>query len=131
MTDGADRGAGERLFAVRGAAQAAANSAPAILTAAAELIEALIERNGLSPEAMVSCLFTATNDLDQEFPAVAARNLGLGSVALICAREIDVPGSMPRVIRVMIHYYAGADHRPIHAYLGATTELRADLAAAQ
>lgn len=131
MTEGADRGARERLFAVRGAAQASANSAPAILIAAAELIKALIERNGLSPEAMVSCLFTATNDLDQEFPAVAARNLGLGSVPLLCAREIDVPGSMPRVIRVMIHYYAGADHRPIHAYLGTTTKLRADLAAAQ
>ncbi len=121
----------DRLFAVRGASQALANSAAAITSAAEELVAALIERNQLRPEAMISCLFTVTNDLDAEFPAVAARNLGLDSVPLLCAREIDVPGSMPRVIRVMIHYYAPPTHRPAHAYLGDTKRLRSDLEAAQ
>ena len=80
---------------------------------------------------MVSCLFTTTDDLDAEFPAVAARKLGLDSVPLLCCREIPVPGSMPRVIRVMVHYYAPAGHAPAHVYLGATQELRSDLHAAQ
>ncbi len=121
----------ERLFAVRGAVQAEVNEAGAILTATETLLQDLVDRNGLTPEAMVSCLFTTTEDLDAEFPAVAARRLGLDSVPLICAREIDVPGAMPRVIRAMVHYYAPVGHRPAHVYLGATQELRADLHAAQ
>ena len=91
----------------------------------------LLDRNELEPATLVSCLFTTTEDLDAEFPAVAARNLGLDSVPLLCAREIDVPGAMPRVIRVMVHYYAPVGHTPAHAYLGATQELRSDLHAAQ
>jgi len=121
----------ERLFAVRGAVQADVNEAEAILTATETLLQDLVHRNGLTPEAMVSCLFTTTEDLDAEFPAVAARRLGLDSVPLICAREIDVPGAMPRVIRAMVHYYAPLNHQPAHVYLGATQELRADLHAAQ
>ena len=121
----------ERLFAVRGAAQAEANEAGAILDATETLLRDLLDRNALNAETMVSCLFTTTEDLDAEFPAVAARRLGLDTVPLICAREIDVPGAMPRVIRAMVHYYAPAGHRPAHVYLGATQELRADLRAAQ
>jgi chorismate mutase len=121
----------ERLFAVRGAVQAEANEAEAIVGATETLMRALIERNDLDAEAMVSCLFTTTQDLDAEFPAVAARRVGLDSVPLICAREIDVPGAMPRVIRAMVHYYAPVGHSPTHVYLGATQELRADLHAAQ
>jgi chorismate mutase len=121
----------ERLFAVRGAAQAEANEAGAILAATEELMRELVDRNDLGPEAMVSCLFTTTDDLDAEFPAVAARNLGLDSVPLLCAREIAVPGAMPRVIRVMVHYFAGIGHTPAHVYLGATQALRSDLHAAQ
>ena len=82
----------QRLFAVRGAAQAEANEAEAILAATEELMRELIERNELEPEAMVSCLFTTTDDLDAEFPAVAARELGLDAVPLLCCREIPVPG---------------------------------------
>lgn len=121
----------ERLFAVRGAIQVKANDAEAIRAASAELVGELISRNGLEPERMVSCLFTCTGDLDAEFPAVAARELGLDSVPLLCVREIDVPGAMQRVIRVMAHYYAPADHRPAHTYLGEAQKLRADLEAAQ
>ena len=67
-------------------------------------------RNELEPERMVSCLFTSTDDLNAEFPAVAARELGLDAVPLLCARELDVPGAMARVIRVLVHYYAAHGH---------------------
>lgn len=127
----AEQGAGERVFAVRGAVQADANDAAAILSATTELMRELLERNQLQPEAMVSCVFTTTDDLDAEFPAVAARSLGLESVPLLCCREIPVPGSMERVIRALVHYYAPAGHAPAHAYLGATQALRSDLHAAQ
>jgi chorismate mutase len=121
----------QRLFAVRGATQVEANEAAAIIAATEGLMRELIERNSLEPEAMVSCLFTTTDDLDAEFPAVAARKLGLDSVPLLCCREIPVPGSMERVIRVMVHFYAAAGSEPAHVYLGATQELRSDLHAAQ
>jgi chorismate mutase len=124
-------GGEQRLFAVRGAVQAEANEAEAILAATTELMRELMERNDLAPGALVSCLFTTTEDLDAEFPAVAARGLGLEAVPLLCCREIPVPGSMERVIRAMVHYYAAVDHAPAHAYLGATQELRSDLHAAQ
>ena len=128
---GAYSGPRQRLFAVRGAAQAESNEAEAILSATAEVMEGLIERNGVAPEDMVSCLFTTTDDLDAEFPAVAARDLGLTMVPLMCCREIPVPGSMPRVIRVMLHFYAPEGHEPVHVYTGAAQKLRADLHAAQ
>ena len=121
----------QRLYALRGAVQAESNQADAIRAASAELVSELIARNSLGPEQMVSCLFTCTGDLDAEFPAVAARELGLDSVPLLCAREIDVPGAMPRVIRVLLHYYAPAGHRPAHTYLGEAQKLRVDLEAAQ
>jgi chorismate mutase len=129
----ADGGQSEqkRLFAVRGAVQAEANEAPAIVAATTELMRELLDRNELEPEAMVSCLFTTTEDLDAEFPAVAARGIGLAAVPLLCCREIPVPGSMERVIRAMVHYYAPPGHEPAHAYLGETRSLRSDLHAAQ
>ena len=87
----------------------------------------LMERNGLGPDDFVSVIFTCTDDLNAEFPAVAARALGLDRVPLLCNREIDVPGAMERVIRVLAHYYAPAAHSPSHVYLGETQKLRADL----
>ena len=122
---------GERIFALRGAAQASANERDAILTATDELLRELIRRNDLQPDRMVSCIFTCTNDLDAEFPAVAARRLGLDAVPLLCAREIAVPDAMERVIRTMLHYYAPSRHVPSHVYLGAAAELRSDLGSAQ
>lgn len=120
-----------RLFALRGANEVNANEAEAILGATDKLMRELMERNSLEPDAMVSCIFTLTDDLDAEFPAVAARRLGLDRVPLLCAREVPVPGSMPRVIRVMVHYYAPAEHVPRHVYLGEARALRADLESAQ
>lgn len=117
----------ERLFAVRGAVQAEANAPEAILAATERMLREVLERNDLDADALVSCLLTTTDDLDAEFPAAAARRLGLDALPLICAREIAVPGAMPRVIRAMVHYYAPLGHVPAHVYIGDTQELRSDL----
>ncbi len=121
----------QRLFALRGAISVPRNDAQEILDATTELMSAIMERNALAPEHVVSCIFTATNDLNAEFPAVAARALGFERVPLLCAREIPVPRAMPRVIRVLIHYYASDDHESRHVYLGEAAQLRADLQSAQ
>jgi chorismate mutase len=120
-----------RLFALRGANSVERNEADAILDATEALMRELIARNELTPDAFVSCIFTLTEDLNAEFPAVAARRMGFDRVPLMCAREVPVPGSMPRVIRVLAHYYAPEDHRPRHVYLGDARALRADLESAQ
>jgi len=121
----------QRLFALRGANSVERNDADAILSATDVLMRELMDRNDLGAEAMVSCIFTLTADLDAEFPAVAARRIGLDRVPLLCAREVPVPGSMPRVIRTLVHYYADEGHEPRHVYLGEARALRADLEAAQ
>ena len=120
-----------RLFALRGANSVERNNADAILDATDALMRELMERNGLTPDAFVSCIFTLTEDLNAEFPAVAARRMGFDRVPLMCAREVPVPGSMPRVIRVLAHYYAPEEHEPRHVYLGEARGLRADLESAQ
>ncbi len=107
------------------------NDAPSILAATRELIELIMERNELSAEDMVSCLFTSTEDLNAEFPAVEARELGLNAVPLLCTRELNVPGSLERCIRVMIHYYADSAHKQQHVYLKEAQGLRSDLRSAQ
>jgi chorismate mutase len=120
-----------RLFALRGANSVERNDESAILDATDVLIRELMERNALGADAMVSCIFTLTTDLDAQFPAVAARRLGLDRVPLLCAQEIPVPGALPGVIRVLVHYYADAEHEPQHVYLGAAEALRRDISSAQ
>jgi chorismate mutase len=120
-----------RLFALRGATTVDRNTPEDILGATAVLMREIMERNDLVPEDVVSCLFTLTEDLDAQFPAVAARELGFDQVPLLHAREIPVPGSMPRVIRVLMHYYAGEAHKAQHVYLGEARKLRMDLQSAQ
>ena len=120
-----------RLIAFRGANTVAANEAEPILAATEALMRELIGRNGLETGDLVSCIFTLTPDLNAEFPAVAARRMGLSRVPLMCAQEIGVPGAMPSVIRVMIHAYADAALEPVHVYLGDTAALRQDLHGAQ
>ena len=120
-----------RIFALRGAISVDHNDRDAILAASEQLVREVMERNDLPPARMVSCLFTMTVDLDAEFPAVAARGLGLDQVPLICAQEIDKPGAMPRLIRLLLHYYADDEHVPRHVYLGEARALRTDLEAAQ
>jgi chorismate mutase len=120
-----------RLFALRGATTVDRNDSEAILGGTEALMRELMERNELGPDSVVSCIFTLTEDLDAEFPAVAARRLGFDRVPLLCAREVPVPGAMPRVIRVLIHYYADEAHESRHVYLGEARALRSDLDAAQ
>ena len=120
-----------KLRALRGAITVDENEAGAILSATEELVREVNERNAISPDDMVSCIFTCTEDLDAEYPAVAARNLGLSSVPLLCAREISVPGSLPRVIRLMLHCYVDAEAPPRHVYLREAVSLRRDLEGAQ
>ena len=120
-----------KLRALRGAITVEVNEPDAILSATEELVRAVMDRNGLEPEQMVSCIFTCTNDLDAEFPAVAARNLGLSSVPLLCAREIDVPGALPRVIRLLLHCYSDPESEARHVYLREAESLRRDLQGAQ
>jgi chorismate mutase len=118
-----------QLRALRGAITVERNDAEAILAATTELVREVMDRNELEPDNVVSCIFTCTDDLNAEFPAVAARRMGLSSVPLLCAREIDVPGSLPRVIRLMVHCYA--DNPPKHVYLRDAVSLRRDLQGAQ
>ena len=120
-----------RLFALRGASSVDRNDAGAILGATERLLHEILELNDLSPSDVVSCIFTLTDDLDAEFPAVAARSLGFEQVPLLCAREVAVPGSLPMVIRVMMHYYAPDQHRTQHVHLGEARHLRSDIEAAQ
>jgi chorismate mutase len=111
--------------------QAEQNDSEAILGATTELMTELMRRNALEPADFVSVIFTCTDDLNAQFPAVAARELGLDQVPLLCNREMEVPGAMERVIRLLAHYHAPADHEPAHVYLGETQKLRADLHSAQ
>src|ERR1700710_2043890 len=120
-----------KLRALRGATTVEANDADEILAATDELVRTVMERNDLHPDDMVSCIFTCTNDLDAEFPAVAARRLGLNGVPLLCAREMDVPGALPRVIRLLLHYYGEPEAEVKHVYLHEARQLRRDLEAAQ
>lgn len=120
-----------RLYALRGATTVDVNDAAPILAATTELMQDILERNALTPEDVVSCIFTVTDDLDAAFPATAARNMGFEQVPLICTREIPVPGSLPRVIRVLMHFYADDAHATRHVYLHAARSLRTDLEAAQ
>jgi chorismate mutase len=120
-----------RLYALRGAVTVDRNDAGEILERTQELLREVMERNRLAASEMVSCIFTVTDDLDAEFPAVAARELGLDGVPLLCAREIAVPGAMPRVIRLLVHYHAEDGHAPRHVYLREARALRRDLDAAQ
>jgi chorismate mutase len=120
-----------RMHALRGATTVDKNDAGAILGATEWLLREIMKRNELDVSDVISCIFTLTEDLDAEFPAVAARNLGFSTVPLLCAREIPVPGSLPRVIRVLMHYQAPDGHEPRHIYLGEARRLRLDLEGAQ
>jgi len=120
-----------KLRALRGAITVDGNEADAILDATEELMRAMLDQNALDTENLVSCIFTCTRDLDAEFPAVAARRMGLSAVPLLCAHEIDVPGALPRVIRVLVHCYADEATPAKHVYLREAVALRKDLHGAQ
>ncbi len=114
--------------ALRGATTVDADTAEAIDDAVIELLETLSDRNELDHDDLISVLFTATDDLHAKFPAASARRFGLGDVPLICARELDVAGAMPRCIRVMIHLETERSRAELHhVYLRDAVGLRDDL----
>ncbi|HEY3003869.1 MAG TPA: chorismate mutase [Kribbellaceae bacterium] len=118
--------------AVRGATQLETDEREHLLERVAELIRAVLEANELSVDDLISVLFTATSDVSSEFPAVAGRQVGLVDVPLICAQEIDVPGALPRVVRMMVHAETPRTRDEIqHVYLHGAAALRPDLAGAQ
>lgn len=113
---------------IRGATVAEANTKEAIRAATTELLLRLQEENGFQPEELASILFTMTPDLNAEHPAVAARRLGWVDVPLLCSVEIDVPGQLERVIRVLLLWNTDRSARAVrHVYLGAAQSLRPDL----
>lgn len=115
--------------AIRGAIQVDANDRESILAGVTELVTAVMERNRLTTDDVISVIFTATPDLTAEFPALAARKLGFHDVPLICASEIDVEGAMPRVVRLMAHVETDLPRHEIqHVYLRGAVALRLDIA---
>ncbi|MBE1488645.1 chorismate mutase [Plantactinospora soyae] len=117
------------LRAIRGAIQVEADERELILEATAELVTEVMTRNELMIDEVVSVIFTTTSDLTAEFPAAAARKLGFGEVPLLCASEIDVPGALPRVVRLMAHVDTERTRSEIrHVYLRGAVALRRDIA---
>ena len=116
------------IRAIRGAIQVASDDRAAILDATAELVRAVLDRNALTPGQLISVVFTATPDLRAEFPAYAARQIGITDVPLLCATEIDVPGALPRVIRLLAHVESDLHRDEVrHVYLHGAAALRTDL----
>jgi len=118
---------------IRGATTVPADDPELILQATRELLEEiLVENESMRPEDVGSALFTVTDDLASTFPAQAARQMGWGLVPMLCAREIPVPNSLPRVIRVLVHWNTEVPQNEItHVYLRDAVKLRPDLVAAQ
>lgn len=115
--------------AIRGAIQVDGNDRDAILAGTTELVTEVMGRNHLTTDDVISVIFTCTPDLTAEFPALAARKLGFHDVPLLCASEIDVPGALPRVVRLMAHVQTDRPRQEIqHVYLRGAVALRVDIA---
>jgi chorismate mutase len=115
--------------AIRGAVQVDRNERAAILAATTELVSEVMTRNRLTTDDVISVLFSATADLDAEFPALAARKVGFQEVPMLCCTEIAVPGSMARVVRLMMHVETGRPRSELqHVYLRGAAALRLDIA---
>ena len=114
--------------AVRGATQLEEDSRDHMLDRVAEMVLDVMHSNGLDVDDFISVIFTATSDLNSEFPAYAARQLGFGEVPLICARELEIDGSMPRVVRMLAHVETDLPRAEVtHCYLHGAAALRSDL----
>ena len=115
--------------AIRGAVQVDANERAAVLEGTTELVTEVMTRNGLVTDDVISVVFTATPDLTAEFPALAARKIGFQDVPLLCASEIDVPGAMPRVVRLLMHIETAKPRSALqHVYLRGAVARRLDSA---
>ena len=120
---------GSTVRGIRGATTVEADQPDLLLAATQELLEAMITANaGMRPEDVASALFTVTDDLSSVHPALAARKMGWSHVPMMCAREIPVPGSLPRCIRVLVHWNTTSEQKAIkHVYLHEAVRLRPDL----
>lgn len=117
------------IRAIRGAVQLRQDDLAEMREAVVELLAEMMSRNGLTTDDLVSIIFTATPDLTCGFPATAARELPLGDVPLMCAAELDIPGALPRVVRVMMHVQSAKARRDLtHVYIRGAEALRLDLA---
>jgi chorismate mutase len=115
--------------AIRGATVLEKDDSQEMKTVVSELLKAMLTENQLDNSDLISIVFTATQDLTSDFPAVAARDLGLGEIPLLCAVEIAVPNSLAKVVRVLMHAYSERSHAQIsHVYLRGAQVLRKDLA---
>jgi chorismate mutase len=115
--------------AIRGAVQVDGNDREAILAGTTELVTEVMARNQLTPAEVISVLFSATPDLNAEFPALAARKLGFQDVPLLCCAEIDVAGALAHVVRLMMHVETAAPRSAVqHVYLRGAAALRLDIA---
>ena len=118
----------ERIRALRGATTLDADTKEQVIERTSALIRTMMERNGLSKEDLVSVIFTATGDVRSEFPAAAARAIGISDVPLLCARELDIEDAVTMCIRVLMHAYIAAEPGALrHVYLERATPLRTDL----
>lgn len=114
--------------ALRGATQLEVDERSHLLDRVAELVREVLDRNGLTVDDLISIVFTATPDVRSEFPAYAARAIGISDVPLLCAQELEVAGGMPRVVRLLAHVETSAPRSEIrHVYLHGARELRTDL----
>jgi chorismate mutase len=117
-----------KIRGIRGAVKVAENTKESIITTTKHLLQKMIEKNEVATDDIASIFFTATDDLNTEFPAYAAREIGLGKVPLLCAREIAVTDSMPQLIRILILVNTSKSLLDIkHQYLGETSRLNPHL----
>lgn len=132
MTQGDDHSGWLACRGVRGATTATENTPDAILSSTRELLQQIAEENDIRPDDVASVMFTTSPDLNAEYPALAARQMGWTEVPLMCAQEIDRPGALPRTIRVLMHWNTAIPQREIiHVYIRGAEILRPDQAARQ
>jgi len=117
------------FYALRGAITVDKNDSDEIILRTKELLGEIIKKNGLDYEQLVSIIFTATTDLNAVYPAVAARELGLNTVALICCQEMNTVNSLPQCIRLLVHVQSSQEIIPKHVYLRGAICLRPDIVA--
>jgi chorismate mutase len=116
-----------RCRGIRGAITVEANEPEAIVRSTTELLTELMRANRLRAEDVASAFFTTTRDLNAEFPALAARSMGWNDIALLCGHEIDVPGSLPMCLRILLHVNTDKEqHEVAHVYMRGATVLRPD-----
>ena len=123
----ADSARSTRVAAIRGAIDVSVDTAAEVHAAVTDLVGQIVQRNDLRPADIISAQFTATPDVKSAFPAKAARDAGWTAVPMLCTLEIDVPGALPRCIRLMLHANVPANREVEHVYLRGAVALRPDL----